>query len=130
MPKRRDPFWTDHRARSSAARKLLTAELARRGVSASEQYRELTNLLSAGVFGLDVNAHLDFKRLDRSARPNLRDHMTDLELSLTELAESTAAILLRRRDARDEESIRRAVADAAEVAAQARRAVAGKLRAG
>ena len=130
MPTRRDPFWTDHRARGSSARKLLTAELARRGVATSAEYRELTNLLSAGVFGLDVNAHLDFKRLDRSRNPNLRDHMTDLELSLTELAESTAAILLRRRDARAYESVRRAVADAAEVAAQARRAVAGKLKAG
>ena len=127
--RRRDAHWAAQRSRGSDVRRELTAELGRRGVAESGQFRELTNLLSEGTFGMDVQSLRRFKRLDGDAdrRANLRDHMTDLELALTLLGETTATILLRRRRAEGYDEVRAAVADAADVAASARRAVAAKL---
>jgi hypothetical protein len=50
----------------------------------------------ANAFGMDVESYRRYKGLFRTGQ-NLRDHMTDLELSLTALAETAAAELHRTR---------------------------------
>jgi hypothetical protein len=88
--------WIDQRMRSASARHELTAEWYRRGVHEGEEFRALTNQMMASAFGMDVEGYRRYKGLFRTGQ-NLRDHMTDLELALTALGETTAVELHRRR---------------------------------
>ena len=54
---------------------------------AANEFRTFTNRLTEATFGLNVNAFRQSKGYSR----NLRDHLTDLELSLLSLSETTAA---------------------------------------
>jgi hypothetical protein len=65
-------------------------------VRESEEFRALTNEMMQAAFGMDVEAYRRYKGLFRTGQ-NLRDHMSELELSLTTLAESTAVELARQR---------------------------------
>jgi hypothetical protein len=89
--------WIDKRLRSVAARHELTGEWFRRGAHDGQDYRTLTNELIHSAFGMDVKAYRAFKGMP-GRQENLRDHMTDLELALTTLGETTAAVLHRDRD--------------------------------
>ena len=88
--------WIDQRMRSVSARHELTGEWYRRGMRDSDHFRALTNQMSQAAFGMDVETYRRYKGLFRT-RENLRDHMTDLELSLLALAETTAVELHRSR---------------------------------
>ncbi len=78
--------WIDKRLRSIAVRQDLTDEWKRRGVASSQEFAILTNEIMHGTFALKVDKYKQVKAL---ARENLRDHMTDIELILTMLAEAT-----------------------------------------
>jgi hypothetical protein len=88
--------WIDQRMRSVSGRQELTSEWYRRGVRESEEFRALTNEMMQSAFGMDVEAYRRYKGLFRTGA-NLRDHMTELELALTALSESTAVELARQR---------------------------------
>ena len=88
--------WIDQRMRSVSGRQELTSEWYRRGVRESNEFRALTNEMMAGAFGMDVETYRRYKGLFRTGQ-NLRDHMSELELALTTLAESTAVELARQR---------------------------------
>ncbi len=88
--------WIDQRLRSVSARHELTGEWYRRGVRSSDEFRTLTNELMRAAFGMDVESYRRYKGLYRTGE-NLRDHMTDLELALSSLGETTAAVLHRDR---------------------------------
>ena len=63
---------------------------------------------------MDVRTYRAFKGMtDR--QDNLRDQMTDLELALTTLAETAAAVLHRERDSRGVDGLRADVHDAGEI---------------
>lgn len=55
-----------------------------RGARTSLEYAILTNEIMQGAFALKVDEYKQVKGLERE---NLRDHMTDIELILTMLAE-------------------------------------------
>ena len=59
------------------------------------EYAILPNEIMQGAFGLKVEEYKQVKDLERE---NLRDHMTDIELILTMLAEATTTELHRDRD--------------------------------
>ena len=88
--------WIDQRMRSVSGRQELAGEWYRRGIRASEEFRALTNEMMLAAFGMDVEIYRRYKGLLRTGQ-NLRDHMSELELSLTTLAESTAVELARQR---------------------------------
>jgi hypothetical protein len=88
--------WIDQRMRSVSARHELTGEWYRRGVRDSDEFRALTNLMMQSAFGMDVETYRRYKGLFRTGQ-NLRDHMSNLELALTTLAETTAVELARQR---------------------------------
>ena len=88
--------WIDQRMRSVSGRQELTSEWYRRGVRESEEFRALTNEMMLAGFGMDVESYRRYKGLFRTGA-NLRDHMSELELALTTLAESTAVELARQR---------------------------------
>jgi len=120
--------WIDQRMRSVSARHELTGEWYRRGVRDGDQFRALTNEMMANAFGMDVESYRRYKGLSRTAAgQNLRDHMTDLELSLTALAETAAAELHRTRRSSGFDSLLMDAKDSGQVIAHARRAIEQQL---
>ena len=92
--------WVDKRLRAVSGRHEVASEWYRRGAKESDDFRQLTNELMAGAFGMDVETYRRHKGL-RGTTENLRDHMNDLELALTTLAEGTAVALHREHGSRD-----------------------------
>ena len=109
--------WVDKRLRGMSARHELTAEWYKRGVSDSEQYRNLTNRLMHSAFGMDVEEYRRYKKLAGTRQP-LRDHMSDLELALTSLGETTAVALHQARQSQGLEQLDADAKDAGEIVAQ------------
>jgi DNA-damage-inducible protein D len=117
-----NPQWIDKRLHAVSARHELTREWAKRGVSESEHYRTLTNDLMSAAFGMDVQGYRQAKNL-AGPNQNLRDHMTDLELVLTLLAETTTANLHRDRDSHGFDQLDRDARDAGAIVAGTRAAI-------
>ena len=92
----RSDDWIETRIRSIVARKELTSEWQKRGVRKGQEYAALTNVISEKTFDMGVARHKRHKGLKSH---NLRDHMTDLELILTMLGESSTKEIARQRDA-------------------------------
>jgi DNA-damage-inducible protein D len=115
-------IWVQKRLRGMAARQELVREWAWRGITDSEQYRELTNAIMEQAFGMDVSTYRQYKGLRRAA-DNLRDHMTDLELTLTMLGETAAVTLHRDHNSQGFEQLQADVRDAGEIAKTAREAI-------
>jgi hypothetical protein len=112
--------WISKRLRGIDARHELTGEWYKRGATESDDFRTLTNELTQSAFGMDVESYKRYKGLRAE---NLRDHMSDLELALTVLGETTAAILHRDRDSIGVEELSRDVRDAGQITAEARRQI-------
>jgi DNA-damage-inducible protein D len=111
--------WVDQRLRSVSTRQELVSEWHRRGAVTSDDFRELSNNLILHAFGMDVQRYRQYKGL-RGAKERLRDHMSDLELSLLGLAESTAIALSRERNSNSIDALNADVRDAGRIVAQAR----------
>lgn len=79
--------WIEKRVRGIAVRDELTDEWKNRGVSQEKEYAILTAEISKAAFDMTPREYKQFKGLDKE---NLRDHMTDLELIYSMLAESTS----------------------------------------
>lgn len=92
----RSDEWIDKRVRSMVARKELTSEWRKRGVSDSKDYAILSNIIAELTFGVGVQGHMRIKGLKSQ---NLRDHMTDMELILTMLGETSTKEIAQKRDA-------------------------------
>jgi DNA-damage-inducible protein D len=93
----RSDDWIEKRIRSIVARKELTAEWKKRGIQEGMEYATLTNIISERTFGMHAETHKKFKGIAK--QHNLRDHMTDLELILTMLGETSTKEIARQRDA-------------------------------
>jgi len=71
-----------------------------------------------GTFGLSVEGYKQVKTLERE---NLRDHMTDIELILTMLAEATTTKLHRDRDSQGLMPLKKDAQDGGAVAGRTRK---------
>jgi hypothetical protein len=116
------PRWVDKRLRGVSARHELTGEWFKRGATDSEQYRALTNEMMQSAFGMDVETLRRYKSLFRTGE-NLRDHMSDIELALTALAETVAVNLHRTRGSHGFDKLAVDAHDAGEIVAETRRAI-------
>ncbi len=87
--------WIEKRVRSIVANKELNREWQKRGITDSSHFALLTNTIAQETFGVGVARH---KRIKGLAHQNLRDHMTDLELILTMLGETSAKTIAEQRD--------------------------------
>jgi hypothetical protein len=110
--------WIDKRTRGIAVRQDLTDEWKNRGLRNSIEFAILTNEIMQGAFDLDVDGYKQVKGLERE---NLRDHMTDMELILTMLAEATTTKLHRDRDTLGFEPLKKDARDGGSVAGRTRR---------
>ena len=120
------PRWVDKRLRGVSARHELTGEWFKRGASESEQYRALTNEMMRGAFGTDVEGLRRFKGL-HPTRENLRDHMSEIELALTSLAETVAVNLHRARDSQGVEQLAADARDAGDIVSETRHAIETRI---
>ena len=87
--------WIEKRVRSIVARKELCREWQKRGIKEGQEFATLSNVISEETFGVGVERH---KRIKGLSSQNLRDHMTDLELILTMLGETSTTTIARQRD--------------------------------
>jgi len=110
--------WIDKRMRGIAVRQDLTGEWQNRGARTSLEYAILTNEIMQGAFALQVDEYKQVKGLERE---NLRDHMTDIELILTMLAEATTSKLHRDRDSKGLEPLQKDAREGGKVAGRTRR---------
>ena len=110
--------WIDKRLRGIAVRQDLTDEWQDRGAATSLEFAILTNEIMQGAFDLKVEEYKQVKNLERE---NLRDHMTDIELILTMLAEATTTKLHRDRDSRGMPPLTKDAKDGGAVAGRTRK---------
>ena len=80
------PEWISQRLLSIKVRKELTDEWKERGITEEKDYAILTNELTKAWSGLSVKEYKELKNLKKES---LRDNMTDIELTLNQLAELT-----------------------------------------
>ena len=109
--------WIDKRLRGIAVRQDLTDEWKQRGAASRLEFAILTNELMQGTFGLKVD---EYKKVKSLAQENLRDHMTDIELILTMLAEATTTKLHRDRDSLGIKPLKKDARDGGAVAGRTR----------
>jgi prophage antirepressor-like protein len=110
--------WIDKRLRGIAVRQDLTDEWKNRGARSTLEFAILTNEIMQGAFGLKVEEYKEVKDLQRE---NLRDHMTDIELILTMLAEATTTKLHRDRDSKGFAPLKKDAQDGGAVAGRTRK---------
>jgi prophage antirepressor-like protein len=110
--------WIDKRLRGIAVRQDLTDEWKNRGARNSLEFAILTNEIMQGTFDLKVEEYKQVKGLERE---NLRDHMTDIELILTMLAEATTTKLHRDRDSQGFDPLKKDAKDGGAVAGRTRK---------
>ncbi len=110
--------WIDKRLRGIAVRQDLTDEWKQRGAARRLDFVVLTNELMQGAFGLKVD---EYKKVKSLVSQNLRDHMTDIELILTMLAEATTTKLHRDRDSHGIAPLKRDAGDGGAVAGRTRK---------
>ena len=110
--------WIDKRLRGIAVRQDLTDEWKDRGARTTSEYAILTNEIMQGAFDLKVD---EYKQVKDLKRENLRDHMTDIELILTMLAEATTTELHRDRDSQGMVPLKKDARDGGAVAGRTRK---------
>ncbi len=82
--------WINQRLKSIEVRKELTDEWDVRGVKKGQEYAILTDEITKAWAGFTTKQYKDFKNLKKE---NLRDNMTNLELVLNMLAETSTTEL-------------------------------------
>lgn len=82
--------WIQERLRSINIRKELTDEWTRSGIIGPKDFAALTNVLTQAWSGKSVKSYKQYKGLHKES---LRDNMTNIELSLNQLAEISTTLL-------------------------------------
>lgn len=113
--------WIERRLEKIGVRTVVTTEWSMRGAREDRDFAVLTDTLSTGTFDITTSEHKAIKGL--TARQNLQDSMTVMELALSSLAEATAATLHQERDSKGLPALRRDASEAGEVGGAARRDV-------
>jgi len=82
--------WVNQRLQTIDIRKELTDEWKAKGIDKEKDYAILTNEMTRAWSGMSVKEYKRFKDLKKE---NLRDNMTNIEITLNQLAEVTATLL-------------------------------------
>lgn len=111
-----DDGWIKRRIQTIRNRKELTNEWDMRGAT-KDDYAIFTAIMSKATFGFKPSEHKELKGLKRE---NLRDHMTDIELTLTNLSELTAKEIHKTRNTSGKENLKKDALTAGKIAGEAR----------
>lgn len=79
--------WINQRLKTIDIRKEFTDELKEKGISEAKDFAILTNILTQAWSGYSIK---EYKKLKRLKKENLRDNMTNMELVLNMLAETSS----------------------------------------
>jgi hypothetical protein len=116
--------WIEKRARGIAIRNELTDEWQDRGVKNSMEFAILTNEIMLGTFDMKVGDYKKFKNLKKE---NLRDHMDDMELIFTMLAEATTTRITRHKNSTGFPKLKKDASDGGQAAGQAKKNIEDKI---
>lgn len=117
-----DKNWIDKRMRGIAVRNTLTDEWKQREIKGIE-YAILTNEIYKNTFDKDYQALMKIKKLDKKKGHNLRDHMGDIELILTMLAEATSTEITQQKNSHGIHAIQQDVKKAGQIAGATRKKI-------
>lgn len=112
------PEWIHQRLLSIRVRNDLTAEWDARGIQKGLEYAILTDEITNAWSGFTARQYKNYKGLKKE---NLRDNMSDLELILNMLAESTTTEISRQEKPENFEQNRKIAKRGGSVAGQARK---------
>jgi len=110
--------WIATRFKGIDVRHKLTNQWDERGAKIPSDFAILTNEIMRGAFEMKVSDHKKLKGLERE---NLRDHMTDLELIITMLAEATTTQITRERNSHGLSKLKTDAKDGGAVAGRTRK---------
>ncbi len=116
--------WINQRLKSIEVRKELTDEWEARGVKKGLEYAILTDEITKAWSGLTTRDYKDLKNLKKE---NLRDNMTNLELVLNMLAETSTTELSKKEKPRNFSENKKIARKGGSVAGNARKDLEKKL---
>ena len=116
--------WINERMKGKDARKALTDEWKRTGVSEGQQFATLTDIITQEWSGMTTKQYKNYKGLKKE---NLRDHMTRTESALNTLAEVAATELSQKIDPKGFNQQKSVAKRGGHVAATARRELEKQL---
>ena len=116
--------WIKQRLQSIDIRKALTDEWRRGGITDGRDYATLTNVLTHAWSGKTVQQYKEFKGLRKE---NLRDNMTNLELTLNQLAEVSATALSQARSPKGMAENKAVAREGGSIAGNARRDLENRI---
>jgi len=116
--------WVNQRLKSIEVRKDLTDEWELRGVKKGLEYAILTNEITQAWTGLTSKQYKNLKNLKKE---NLRDNMTNLELVLNMLAETTTTELSKKQKPKTFKENKKVAKKGGDVAGNARKDIEKKL---
>lgn len=118
-----DEAWIRNRIQTIRNRKELTNEWDLRGAT-EEDYAIFTSIMSLATFGIKPSEH---KKLKGLKRENLRDNMTDMELTLANLGELTAKEIHKSNNTQGKENLQIDVLEAGKIAGNTRLEIEKKI---
>ena len=116
--------WINQRLQTIEMRKELTDEWRERGITKDKDYAILTNELTKAWSGLSVQ---EYKKLKDLKKENLRDNMTNIELTLNQLAEVTTTLLSRQQKPDTFEKSKKVARQGGQVAKNARQDIEQRI---
>src|SRR3972149_11955986 len=115
--------WVDLRLKSIEIRKDLTNEWNERGVKTADEFAILTDDISFAWAGLKTK---DYKKHKDLKKENLRDNMTNLELVLGMLAETSTTEISKKREPKTFPENRQVAREGGGIAGNARKQIEAK----
>lgn len=115
--------WINQRLKSIEVRRDLTDEWEKRGVQKGQEFAILTDEITKAWSGYTTKQYKNLKDLKKE---NLRDHMSNLELVLTMLAEATTTEISKERKPKTFEDNKRFARQGGTIAGNTRREIEEK----
>ena len=116
--------WINQRLQTIEMRKELTDEWKNRGIEKEKDYAILTNEMTKAWSGMSVQ---EYKKLKGLKKENLRDNMTNIELTLNQLAEVTTTLLSRQQKPETFEKSKKIAKQGGQVAKNTRKDIENRL---
>lgn len=116
--------WINQRLKTIDIRKEFTDELKEKGIKEAKDFAILTNILTQAWSGYSVK---EYKNLKGLKKENLRDNMTNMELVLNMLAETSATEISKSKEQKGFKEVQNSVIEGGSVARVAKEQLERKI---
>jgi len=116
--------WINQRLQTIEMRKELTDEWRSKGIEKEHEYAILTNEMTLAWSGMTIREYKELKDLKKE---NLRDNMTNIELTLNQLAEVTTTLLSKELDPKTFADSKQIAIKGGKTAERTRRDIEGQI---